>query len=193
MPDWLALSVRAANNAMWDYIEQEYNDAVNRWKSAVSDFEAQLERLRSLYPAAVATGDIAAWQEQYDKAVVMKQVIADLQSKLGGVVDWFKRVFGLAGLDAMGAVPLVPVAIIIGSISAVTSLTYAIYSYNNELEQKWSYVKSQPGMTPNQVTDFIGGGSIIPSKGDLITWIVIGGVALYFGPKMLDKAIKGKK
>lgn len=176
---------------MFETIEQEYNDALARWQNAVASFEAERARLEQNYPLAQAAGpdELEDWQTQYNRAVVMKQAISDIQAQLGGAVSWFKNIFGLNGLRGMGVVPLIPIAIITGSISGLVALTYAISSYNAELERKWGYIKERGDVTPGDLVDILGaGGGIVPDAKNVAAFIVIAGLALYFGPRLL----KGK-
>ena len=173
---------------MFDTLQQEWQDALARWDSAVIDFEAERARLEQNYELAKLAGpdELAAWQTQYDRAVVMKQAVSDIQAQLGGAVSWFKNVFGLNGLQGMGVIPLIPIAVITGSISGLIALTYAIRSYNAELERKWGYIKERGNITPGELTDILGaGGGIVPEVKNVAAFIVIAGLALYFGPRLL--------
>lgn len=174
---------------MFEALENEWRDALARWDSAVFDFETALEQLRANYGKAKAAGDLDAWQTQYDRAVVMKQAITDIQAQLGGAVQWFKNVFGLNGLQGMGAIPLIPIAVITGSISGLVAMTYAIHSYNAELERKWAYVAKRGDIDPGELVDILGsGGGIVPDVKNVAAFVIIAGLALYFGPRLL----KGK-
>jgi hypothetical protein len=171
---------------MFETLENQWRDALARWDSAVYDFEAALEQLRANYPKAKAAGDLDAWNTQYDRAIVMKQAIADIQSNLGGAVQWFKNVFGLNGMQGMGAIPLIPIAVITGSISGLVAMTYAIHSYNAELERKWEYIAERGDIAPGELVDILNsGGGIVPDVKNVAAFIVIAGLALYFGPRLL--------
>ncbi len=116
-----------------------------------------------------------------------------LQEALGATSSWARDTFGMQGLRGMarhlGALPLIPVAVIIGSISTVTAVVYALYSYNSELERKWAYITDN-NLDPAQTASILESSSPIPLIGDvkqMMTWIVVGGVILFFGPALLER------
>lgn len=185
-----------------DDVEAEWQDAVLRWKSAVDNMYATKARHLANESKAQELGPVeyAKWQAELENMYRTQAAVEMLQDAISATSSWARDTFGLSGiqrgLSGMGFIPLVPVAVIVGSISAVTAVIYAMNSYNDELERKWAYVKANPNMTPAQVDDLVNSGGavsqVVESVGGMAGIIVIGGLLLYFGPSLL-KSWKGKK
>lgn len=188
-----------------DRIEAEWRDAVARWESTVAEFQAAIERHWANRDKAIALGqdEFNRWQAQLDSALRVKTAIEMLQEGLSNTSTWARETFGLSGMqrignvarmNGMGAIPLIPVAVIVGSIATVTSIIYGLVTYNNELERKWGYVADHPEMTPAQVADVIGAGNVFTDIGAGVKstafWIVAGGLMLFFGPDLLKRLKK---
>lgn len=188
-----------------DSIEANWRDAVARWEAAVASFQDAIQRHWDNRDKAIALGDaeFAHWQAQLDSALRIKTAIEMLQDGLSSTSQWARETFGLSGIqrmsgiahaNGMGAIPLIPVAVIVGSIATVTSIIYALTTYNNELERKWAYVAANPNLTPAQVADVIGSGNVFTDIGSGIKstafWIVAGGLMLFFGPELLKRLKK---
>lgn len=179
-----------------DSIEAEWQDAVARWESTVADFQTALDLHIANKSKAEALGpdEYARWLDQLDYANRVKTAIEMLQESLSATSEWARTTFGLGSLrrmgSQMGALPLIPVAVIVGSISTVTAVIYALYSYNSELERKWQYIQQNPNITPEQVKAVLESSAPIPvlgSAGSMAFWIVLGGLALYFGPMLFRR------
>ena len=177
-------------------IETEWQDAVTRWQAAVSEMYAakQLHLANESKARDLGTVEFTAWQDQLENMYRVQAAVEMLQDAIAATSQWARNTFGLSGIKrgmaGMGFIPLIPVAVIVGSISAVGAVTYATYSYNSELDRKWNYVNANPNMTPQQVEALVnsGGGplsNITESVGSLAAIIIIGGLALYFGPGLL--------
>jgi len=182
-------------------IEAEWRDAVTRWTNAVATMQAARQRHLANESKArdLGTTEYAKWEAELESMYRTQAAVEMLQDAISATSSWARDTFGLSGIQrgmaGMGFIPLVPVAIIVGSISAVTSVVYALNSYNDELERKWAYVNANPNMTPAQVEDLVnsGGpvGAVVETVGGMAGIIVIGGLLLYFGPALLKKW-KGK-
>jgi len=175
-----------------EVITPEDEGVINRWKSAVADFERQYQRHMDNWAKARDVGETAQWELHANEMGRTQAAIDTIADQLSQISGWTKSVFGLSALKA---IPLIPIAAIIGSISAVVAVTYSVSSYNDELERRWQFVKANPGMSPAEVNKLIGEGSAFTAlasplgevKG-LIAWIVIGGAIIMFLPGLL----KGK-
>jgi len=182
-------------------VETEWRDAVTRWAAAVDNMQIarQLHLSNETKARDLGPKEFAAWEAQLENMYRVQAAVDMLQDAIGGTSSWARDTFGLDGIKrgiaGMGFIPLIPVAVIIGSISAVTAVTYALNSYNAELQRKWDYVNKNPNMTPQQVEDLINGGGpvadVVETVGGMAGIIVIGGLLLYFGPTLL-KQWKGK-
>lgn len=180
-----------------DTIENEWRDAVARWESVVSQFQAMIERHYANRQKALDLGpeEFDRWQAQLDRALELKTAIEMLQESLASTSSWAKQTFGLNGMKramtamngmGLGPIPLIPVAVIVGSISAVTAVIYSLNTYNNELDSKWGYINSHPDLTPAQITDILDAAP--PGQFQAAAmWIVIGGALLFFAPQLLKR------
>lgn len=174
--------------------EQEWEDAVLRWKQAVDDYKIAIQaHYDNKYKAeAIGPEEVDAWQSELEKALKIQTAIEMLQESLAATSAWASRTLGLSGMRALGVAFLVPVAVIVGSISAVTAITYALYSYNSELDRKWAYIQSRPDLSPSEVRNILTAETLgitgnIGNVANLALWIVIGGLLLKFGPQLLGK------
>lgn len=172
-------------------VESEWRDAVTRWENAVTDFNAAIQAHLAVRDLAIQANDLDNWNALEDRALMTRQAILQIQDTLASGSDWAKRTFGLSALSAMGFVPLIPVAVIVGSISAVVAITYSLYTYNQNLQAKWGYINAHPELTPAQVdnvlnTDTTGIPAVFSSISNSATWIVIAGLLLYFAPKFFN-------
>lgn len=184
-----------------DRIEAEWRDAVTRWRDVSAQFQAALELHWANRAKAESLGaeEFARWQRQLDYALQVKTAIEMLQDALAATSEWARSTFGLAGLKrignaangaGLGGIPLIPVAVIVGSISTVTAAVYALNTYNAELERKWAYINANPDLTPEQVAEVLESDAPIPGLGSIkgiAVWIVIGGALLLFGPELVKR------
>jgi hypothetical protein len=146
----------------------------------------------NLREQAAAAGDLSEWQRILDNALRVQVAVEILAEKLQSGMGWIERTFGTFGMSGLNAGPLlaaVPLAVIIGSISAVVSVTYAIYAYRDGLRSKWQYLEQHPELTPQQVAEVLNAGSMLGGAGNVAMWIALGGLALILLPQMM----KGEK
>lgn len=165
-----------------DTISAEYDAAVQTWRARVAEFQAQMETFMSNQADAVALGFGEEWNQLYSRAAAIQSTLTGIADGLSSVYSWVKNVFGLAGL---GVVPLVPVAIITGSIATLVYFINQLYQFN----QKIAYAKSM-NYTARETAEILDAGGIIgnsQSKSILAT-VLIGGAILYFVPRLM----KGK-
>ena len=165
-----------------DTISAEYDAAVQTWRARVAEFQAQMEAFMSNQADAVALGFGEEWNQLYSRAAAIQSTLTGIADGLSSVYSWVKSVFGLNGL---GVVPLVPVAIITGSIATLVYFINQLYQFN----QKIAYAKSM-NYTAQQTNELLDAGGIIgnsQSKSILAT-VLIGGALLYFVPRIM----KGK-
>lgn len=183
-----------------DSVEAEWRDAVTRWENAVADFQNALALHYSNETMATELGDHDEWSAQLYKATGIQDAITNLQQKLAGASDWFKQTFGLSGLNRMGFIPLIPVAVIVGAIAAVVSITSALYTYNAELVRKWNYVNAN-NLTPDQTQALMNSGqgpldsigNAAKNVSGLMLMIVGIGLLLRFGPDLMHNFKKARK
>lgn len=187
--DWAASQWDAASGAVSD----QWTAAVNRWHEAVAELEQNMQRHQSMRHMAEQLGpeELEAWEAQKEKVEVIQGAITTLRNQLAAVTNWASSTFGSNNLQGMGAIPLVPIAVITGSIAAVVAVSYSVFSYDNQLQAKWDYIKANPDMTPDQVADLIssGGGGMFDGTfsgaSNAAMWIAIAGALFVFGPRVM--------
>lgn len=189
--DWLLHPIDSSQ-AAWE-------DAVIRWKNAVIEFDAEVSRHIENRYLAVQMGELDEWQAQLNRALGVQTAIETLQEQLQNASNWYSKTFGMSGLSGP-ELALVPIAVITGSISAVVAITYALYTYNNQLQAKWDYINAND-ISPEQVPNILdsNGGDLVPGMSNSIDkisniamWIVIGGLLLKFGPVLIKQGKGGK-
>lgn len=160
-------------------ISAEYDAAVQTWRARVAEFQAQLETFMANQTDAVALGFGEEWNQLYSRATAIQSTLTGIADGLSSIYSWVKNVFGLGGL---GVVPLVPVAIITGSIATLVYFINQLYQFN----QKIAYAKSM-NYTARETAEILDAGGIIgnsQSKSILAT-VLIGGALLYFVPRLI--------
>lgn len=182
---------------LWGSAEERWNDAIARWQAAVAEFQNAYQRHLDSWPMARDLNELPKWQELADKAGNVQAAVDTLADQLAQFTGWTKQTFGL---NALQAIPLIPIAVITGSISAVVSITYALYSYNDELQRKWDYIKRNEEMlSPAEVANILEAGPENPltagvkEVSKLGAWIVIGGILIFAGPHILAAIQKGTR
>ena len=165
-----------------DTISEEYNAAVQTWRARVAEFQSQMETFMANQADAVALGFGEEWNQLYSRAAAIQSTLTGIADGLSSVYSWVKSVFGMSGL---GAVPLVPIAIITGSIATLVYFINQLYQFN----QKISYAKSM-NYTAQQTNELLDAGGILsgPQSKSILATVLIGGAILYFVPRLM----KGK-
>ena len=180
---------------MFDWLTNLFGTAEDAWQSAVARFVAVSQELDTALQQHLAIrglaeqlGDLDNWNAYQDRILYTRQAIIDISDRLRSGSQWFQQTFGQS---ALGFIPIVPLAVITGSISAMVSLIYAVNSYNTNIRQKWEYINGNPNLTPQQVQEVLESEGSGLGIGNSVTWLVIGGVALLMLPQVLT-AMKGK-
>lgn len=170
--------------------EEAWQSAVARFVNATKELDAAEQQHLSIRPIAEELGELEEWGNLQDRYLYTRQGIEEIAEKLRQGSQWFRSTFGMS---ALGFVPLVPIAVITASISAVVALVYALSSYNTNLQRKWDYINSRPDLTPEQAVQVLESDPVGIGLGGnvqgMVTWIVLGGVVLLIGAH----ALKGQK
>jgi len=84
---------------------------------------------------------------------------------------------------------------VLGSISVLTTITYALYQFNSRVNKKWEYIQANPNLTPEQVAQILKTeeGGIVPTgeTGNTVMWILIAGAVILIGPSLVKSFAKG--
>ena len=163
-------------------ITSEYDAAVARWREKVAEFQSALSLFIANRADAVALGFGDEWNQLYSRAQAIQSTLTGIADGLSGIYGWVKDVFGLGGL---GVVPLIPIAVITGSIATLAYFINQILQFN----QKIALAKSM-NYTPAQVNELLDAGGILGNSqsNTILATVLIGGALLYFVPRLM----KGK-
>jgi hypothetical protein len=179
-----------ANAAEWYKI---VTDWPNFWSNYQKNFQgllAQSDWIVTKHPELRAEYD-----EQVRKGSEMFQRLLGINASVESIKsgwDTFKNWLGLAGIDGLGFLPAIPVAIgVSAAVSAIAGATYLL-KYWSELGARYLAIQDgeAKGLSPAEASkraDTIVGpaGSSTTIFGFPLKWIVIGGIALFALPIIL--------
>lgn len=171
------------------------------------DVLAQVENLRQRAGEFAATFDqfqsvrnylvnnpalMAEWENANTYANSVKSTVSWINGQVDGAVNWLSRTFGFSGIRSMnlGAVPLISAAYLVASTAALVYATdwmIQIIEKANIEKQKIALVESGAAsenilMTPQDSSIF---GNVLGDTSNLLKWLIIGGAAWYFLPKLI--------
>lgn len=173
-----------------DNIEAGFSAAVQRLRNAAAQFSGAYSQFIAI-PTEYRS---PTWQATKDKADTVKTVISTFTGAIDTAYNWVSSAFGLSGMGALSLIPAVPwltVAAIGGAISAIM----VTYSYMVEELNKSAYKKQlmdanvqrvNQGLEPLDLTQ-LNTPTIFGDAATLAKWVVVGGVALFMVPKLLEK------
>lgn len=155
---------------------------VDKFKSKVANFSDMLANLQSRKIDAAKYPDLA--QQQSDllsRGNIIRRTIQALTDAVDRVFSFFK---GVAGMDGLGIVPLLPIAAITVAVAAITKWTTDAYEFSKRLDaisslEAQGYDPVRAGQIVNQQmpTSSIFGG--LGGFGGLIPWIAVAGVVFF--------------
>ena len=160
-------------------VSAEYDAIVNQWRAKVAEFQTALATFMENREDALALGFGTEWNELYSRAQAIQSTLTGIASGLSSAYNWIKGVFGL---DGLGVIPVIPIAIITGSIATLAYFINQLFQFN----QKIAFAKSM-NYTPEQTNALLDAGGILgnsESKSILAT-VLIGGAILYFVPRLM--------
>lgn len=171
--------------------EQEkvaWYNVLGQFRQKVAEFEAMLSRLQSQKKIAAKDPKLAQQYSQVmNSATALQQKIRQIRDATAAVVDWFKGIFtfdGATGDQSFGIVPLIPIAVVAGSIAAISKWVKDAYVFSEKLD-KVEQLEKQGIPTQqaiNTVRDMDQPRSLF---GIDLKWIVIGGIALVVLPPVV--------
>lgn len=178
-----------------DWFKRAYDTGVNsagewsqEWQNAVDQFRVKARAFRDEYVNLQQMGQYAgadpelkkAYDSLMSKGSWIYNTIANLASKLD--------MMGGSGMAAMGALPLIPVAVIMGALAAITAWMSDAYIMRQKLEYARDAINA--GHTAGDIDTVTGGNSLISIKGSgFQSLVLLGavGAALYL---VFNKRIK---
>lgn len=157
---------------------QEWQNSVDSFRTKAKAFMAEYAELQSLGQYADATPELrTAYDSLMSKGQWLYNAIANVASKID-------MMGGGSTMGAMGALPLVPLAVISGALAAITAWLSDAYIMKQKLNVAREALSQ--GHTPGNIADMINGGSLISVKGSTFqTLLLLGtvGAAVYFFSK----------
>lgn len=186
-------------------IPDEWNAKVNELKQAVSQFETLYSKLQG--QSAIAKTDPALYAEYsslMSRGNYVKTVITDTLQKLGSALSYAKSVVGMQGMGNLGALPLVPIAVIAGSLALITKWVTDASATSRKLDLlQQSYNDAKARGASSQELNAIAhdaavsttGEGIFSGAGDLANkaiWIMLIGGALYLLLPTIKKQLGDK-
>lgn len=182
--DWFSQRVGDVTDTVGD-LNAEWQRQVNRLKDKAAEFSRVFTKLEQRQPLAEQSPVL---KHRYDRVMKLglnvRQTVQGITGKIDAALRGFQDLFGLSpNMAGMGAVPLVPIAVIAGAIAAITAWLTDAYALDRQLDSLDSQIKA--GVDPVVAGDNIaksGDQPLIdvanPFKG--ATGLILGGVALYF-------------
>lgn len=115
--NWLKDSINTASDTVQSW-STEWQSAVDNFKTKARNFVSMYETLETKENIASKDPKIKAdYDNLMSKGRWIYNVIADIAKKL----DFFNDTLGTNKLNSMGALPLVPIAIIAGAVAVITA------------------------------------------------------------------------
>lgn len=189
-------------------IPDEWNAKINQLRNAITTFESLYAKLQS--QSAIAKTDpvlYADYTALMTRGAYVKSVITDTLSKLGSALGYAKNVVGMSGMGNLGALPLIPIAVIAGALALITKWTSDALIASKKLDQlstAYNDAKARGASTQelsaiahdaamsNSGSDMFGGASSLANK---VLVIMIAGGLFYLLLPTLKKQLnsRGKK
>jgi hypothetical protein len=129
-----------------DTLTQEDISTLDRFRAKAQEFIAAFNRLVSLGPD-VPDNMRAEYQSVLSSASAVKTTVEYITKTVDSVTGFFSNIFGLNGVPMvqrsinqptqLGVLPLIPIALVIGAITALGAVLSKIYLFERKLaEQK---------------------------------------------------------
>jgi len=134
----------------------------NSWQGAVEQLKLKAREFMDLFTWLESKRHVAATDPQvkaeYDAVMNKGRTVKATVEKTTGGIDWItgqlRARFGLAAPVTMGALPLVPIAVIAAAVAMITAWLADAY----KLKSKITYIESH-GITGSAAVDILGGNS----------------------------------
>lgn len=118
-----------------------------------------------------------------------KELFTAAQQAIGGIVGWFKDVFGMSGMTGLGALPAIPIAIAAGATATalITKWLADVYVFSKKIETIKAAEAAGGRVSPamQKILETGTGPGFLDMLQKNIIWIVIGGTLLMFGPEII--------
>lgn len=150
----------------------------NTWEAAVQNLKQKALEFRDLFTWLQSKSHIAARdpvvKAEYDKVMARGSAVRTGVEKTTGGIDWvtgqLREKFGINSRATMGAIPMIPIAVIAAAIAAITAWLADAY----KLKSKIQYLE-QHNITGGAAIDVLNGNPLNSMIG-----IAAIGAVLYF-------------
>jgi len=136
-----------------NYISVQWQRAVNSLKTKAGEFNGLYDQLLSLRYVAEQSPDLLpTYNKLMRNGARLKSTIQSTTQSIDSIYDTLR---GAVGLGSLGLLPLVPVAVIAGSISALGIWITDAYVALKQLDERKVLINQ--GFTPTQITSIATG------------------------------------
>lgn len=158
--------------------ETAWYDVIGKFKAKADEFDklrADLEKNRVI--AAKDPALQTEYNDLMDRSLSIRDKIRSITSSVNGAWQWLKDAVGLDGLNELGFLPLIPIAVVAGSVTLMVKWISDAYEFNRKMEE---IAKLQSkGVSAQQAANIVGqagGGFSLFSAGTVSKVLLVGGV-----------------
>lgn len=165
--------------------EAAWYDVLGKFKQWAAQFEALVNKLESQKHIAAKNPELTQEYNNYIRlASEIEDKIRSIKEATTSVVDWFTGTFGFDGAQSLGFVPLIPIAVMIAAVAAISKFVSDAYVFSKKLDKVAEL--EQKGMPTSQAVSTVQ--DLTPERSILgfdPKWWVIGGIALVTLPVLI--------
>lgn len=166
------------------YIGQDtIESAIQSLRDKGGEFMAAYNRLASDETRFSAYPDLyAQWQSLMSKGDDIKATVSYIASAVDNAGSFLNKTFGLSGMNAVGLFPLIPVAVAVGAVAAISAFMYSYSALEDSLTRRELADKGYSG------TDIgaMGGPSIMGDVSMTVKYIALAAFGIIVLPKLMD-------
>jgi len=174
--------------------KQADKSALEKFRDKARIFQVKLKNLQSMkndvkkYPALQAE-----YNELVGKGSSIRSTIRTITGGVDNVVSWWNSIFGSdTKLNSMGFLPLIPIAIVAGSVAAMGKWARDAYMFNRRFEEIKRLEKK--GISPGKAAEIVAGkeprGIVAGVAREVMIPVTLAGVALTVGWYLFNNAKK---
>lgn len=150
-------------------MDNPLTDAIDRLRERGTDFTRAFSLLANDRAMAIKAGKLMEWNALMQRGSMLRDTISSITRGVDYAGQTLRSVFGLSGIQSMAALPVVGLAAVLAAIAGVTYFTTEAYRLHAALQ---SGVKAETLFAVQPPT--------LESASNMVKWLVIGGVVLYF-------------
>lgn len=162
--------------------ETAWYDVVGKFRNAAADYDRAISTVQTYADVAAESPELKA---QYDAAMstyeTLKEKIAYVQQAVASAMGWFRNLFSAVspamrdgGMHGLGILPLVPIALVSGTLAVVAYEAKQVWTLNAKLSAAADLRRQ--GVPPAQAAEMVAtitGES--PDSGGIVGMLIGGG------------------